>query len=162
MAKAKWPDETRLIEDEQWMQGALVQAQHALKQEEVPVGAVAVYNGQIIGSGYNRKEAEQNPMAHAEMFALKQAAQYLNNWRLLDVTLYSTLEPCPMCAGALIQARVPRVVYGAKDTKFGADGSVVQVLRVANFNHRASVTSGVLADEAIALLQQFFQQLRQK
>lgn len=162
MAKEKWPDETRFAEDEQWMREALVQAEHALAQEEVPVGAVAIYQGQIIGRGYNRKEAEQNPMAHAEMFALKQAAQHLNNWRLLDVTLYSTLEPCPMCAGALMQARVPRVVYGAKDTKFGADGSVVQVLRISNFNHRASVTCGVLADDAIALLQQFFQQLRQR
>jgi tRNA(adenine34) deaminase len=103
-----------------------------------------------------------NPVAHAEIFALQEAAAYLHNWRLLDVTLYCTLEPCPMCAGAMIQARLPRLVYGAKDTKFGADGSVVNVMREAGFNHRVAVTGGVLEDEAIALLQQFFQKLRER
>lgn len=148
------------IEDEKWMRAALEQAANAVKIAEVPVGAVAVKNGEIIGTGYNLKEQSQDPTAHAEMIALREAAQAVHNWRLLDVTLYCTLEPCPMCAGAMIQARLPRLVYGAKDTRFGAHGSIVNVLDETQFNHRVAVTSGILEEEAIALLQQFFQQLR--
>lgn len=151
-----------LPEDEAWMRLALREAETAVALGEVPVGAVAVYEGQIIGRGFNRKEADQDPTAHAEMVALQEAAVYLQNWRLLGVTLYCTLEPCPMCAGAMIQARLPRLVYGAKDTRFGADGSIVDVLRAEGFNHRVTITSGLLEDEAAALLQQFFQLLRQK
>jgi tRNA(adenine34) deaminase len=151
-----------LPEDEQWMRLALREAETAVALGEVPVGAVAVYEGQIIGRGYNRKESDQDPTAHAEMIALREAAVYLQNWRLLDVTLYCTLEPCPMCAGAMIQARLPRLVYGAKDTRFGADGSIVDVLRAEAFNHRVAITGGLLEEEAAALLQQFFQILRQK
>jgi tRNA(adenine34) deaminase len=151
-----------LPEDEEWMRLALREAETAVSLGEVPVGAVAVYEGQIIGRGYNRKESDQDPTAHAEMIALKEAAVYLQNWRLLDVTLYCTLEPCPMCAGAMIQARLPRLVYGAKDTRFGADGSIVDVLRVDGFNHRVAITGGLLEEEAAALLQQFFQLLRRK
>lgn len=139
---------------------ALDQAAEAMKLGEVPVGAVAVLNGEVIGAGYNRKESDQDPTAHAEMIALRRAAGHLSNWRLIGVTLYCTLEPCPMCAGAMIQARLSRLVYGAKDTRFGADGTIIDVLGQPAFNHRVEVVSGVLADEAGDLLQQFFRQLR--
>lgn len=148
--------------DETWMWLALEQAQKAADLGEVPVGAIAVKEGHIIGRGFNQKESTQDPTAHAEIIALRQAAETVNNWRLLGVTLYCTLEPCPMCAGAMFQARLPRLVYGAKDTRFGADGSVVNIVREVNFNHRLSVTSGVLEAEAMVLLQTFFQVLRQK
>lgn len=142
------------------MRQALDQAAEAMKLGEVPVGAVAVLNGEIIGVGYNRKESDQDPTAHAEMIALRQAAEHLQSWRLIGVTLYCTLEPCPMCAGAMIQARLSRLVYGAKDTRFGADGTIIDVLGQPAFNHRVEVFSGVLANEAGDLLQQFFRQLR--
>ena len=145
---------------EMWMRLALAQAEEAMKLGEVPVGAVAVLNGAVIGVGYNRKESDQDPTAHAEMIALRAAAARLNNWRLIDVTLYCTLEPCPMCAGAMIQGRLARLVYGAKDTRFGADGTIIDVLGQPAFNHRVEVVAGVLADEAGELLQRFFRQLR--
>lgn len=148
--------------DEAWMRLALDLAAKAAGLGEVPVGAVAVLDGRVIGAGYNHKETDQDPTAHAEMIALRQAAAALNNWRLLGVTLYCTLEPCPMCAGAMIQARLPRLVYGARDTRFGADGSVVDVLSQLEFNHQVAVTRGVLEEDAAALLQAFFQRLRQK
>ena len=142
------------------MRLALAQAAEALALDEVPVGAVAVLDGAVIGTGFNRKESDRDPTAHAEMIALRQAAQYVDNWRLIGVTLYCTLEPCPMCAGAMIQGRLARLVYGAKDTRYGADGTVVDVLGRPEFNHHVAVTRGVLADEAGALLQQFFRRLR--
>lgn len=142
------------------MQIALQYANKAVDLGEVPVGAIAVKHQEIIGVGYNLKEQSQDPTAHAEIIALQAAAKTVNNWRLLDVTLYCTLEPCPMCAGAMIQARLPRLVYGAKDTRFGAHGTIVNVLDETRFNHRVTVTSGILEDEAAALLQRFFQQLR--
>ena len=145
---------------EMWMRLALAQAEEAMKLGEVPVGAVAVLNGAGIGAGYNRKESDQDPTAHAEMIALRAAAARLNNWRLIDVTLYCTLEPCPMCAGAMIQGRLARLVYGAKDTRFGADGTIIDVLGQPAFNHHVEVVAGVLADEAGELLQRFFRQLR--
>ena len=151
-----------MTEDEKWMRLALVEAQKAADLEEVPVGAIAVYNGEIIGRGYNRKECDGDPTAHAEIFALKEAAEYIGNWRLIDVTLYCTLEPCPMCAGAMIQARLTRLVYGAKDTRFGADGSIVNVMRETKFNHVVDVTEGVLPQEAIDMLQAFFRMLRKR
>ncbi len=147
-------------ENERWMRRALAQAAEAMRLGEVPVGAVAVLNGEIIGAGYNRKESDQDPTAHAEMIALRQAAERLQSWRLIDVTLYCTLEPCPMCAGAMIQGRLSRLVYGAKDTRFGADGTIIDVLGQPAFNHRVEVVSGVLAEEAGELLQRFFRQLR--
>jgi len=146
--------------DEQWMALALTQAAQAMASGEVPVGAVAVLNGQVIAEGHNVKEAEQDPTAHAEMVVLRQAAQALGNWRLGGVTLFSTLEPCPMCAGAMIQARLERLVYGAKDIRFGADGSVIDVLAEPRFNHRVMVTSGVMEDESAGLMQSFFRQVR--
>jgi tRNA(adenine34) deaminase len=146
--------------DEYWMRLALAQATQAAALGEVPVGAVAVLGDEVIGVGHNRKETVNDPMAHAELEALRQAATHLNNWRLLDVTLYCTLEPCPMCAGAMIQARLPRLVYGARDVRFGAAGTILDVLAEPRFNHRVAVTAGVLEAEAGALLQAFFRRLR--
>lgn len=158
----KRTDATMSNHDKQWMRLALEQAAEAMALGEVPVGAVAVFDGQVIGAGYNRKESDQDPTAHAEMIALRQAAAHLSNWRLSGVTLYCTLEPCPMCAGAMIQARLSRLVYGAKDMRFGADGTVIEVLRQPAFNHQPAITTGVLAEEAGELLQQFFRTLRNK
>ena len=139
---------------------ALEQARKAESSGEVPVGAIAVFEEQIIGRGFNMKEIANDPTAHAELIAVKAAAEFLDNWRLIGVTLYSTLEPCPMCAGAMIQARLERLVYGAKDIRFGADGSVVNILADPRFNHRVSVTSGVLEEEAASLMRGFFTRLR--
>jgi tRNA(adenine34) deaminase len=139
---------------------ALEQARRAESLGEVPVGAVAVLDDMVIGRGFNMKESANDPMAHAELIAIRQAAEYLDNWRLIGVTLYGTLEPCPMCAGAMIQARLERLVYGARDIRFGADGSVVELLSEPRFNHRVSVTSGVLEAEAAGLMRDFFQRLR--
>jgi tRNA(adenine34) deaminase len=154
------PPGTPKIDDTKWMRLALEQAQKAYELGEVPVGAVAVFDGQIIGQGYNRKDSDLDPTAHAEMIALRQAAQKLGNWRLIGVTLYCTLEPCPMCAGAMIQGRLERLVYGAPDTRFGADGTIIEVLSEPAFNHRVQVTTGILAEEAGDLLQRFFRRLR--
>ncbi|MEM7113709.1 MAG: tRNA adenosine(34) deaminase TadA [Chloroflexota bacterium] len=158
----KKQDDFVSAEDEKWMQHAFAEAEKALAIGEVPVGAIAVLDGEIIGRGYNRKESDQDPTAHAEMIALKEAAVAVGNWRLLGVTLYCTLEPCPMCAGAMIQSRLSRLVYGAKDVRFGADGSVVDVLRNEAFNHRVVITTAVLEDKAADMLQQFFRSLREK
>ena len=147
-------------DDERWMRVALAEAQKALALGEVPVGAVAVLDGAVIGRGHNRKESDRDPTAHAEMLALRAAAAHLGNWRLIGVTLYCTLEPCPMCAGAMIQGRLARLVYGAPDIRFGADGTIVDVLGEPRFNHAVAVTRGVLADEAGDLLQAFFRRLR--
>ena len=148
--------------DEHWMELALTQAAQAMALGEVPVGAVAVLDGRVVALGHNVKEAEQDPTAHAEMVVLRQAARIVENWRLVGVTIFSTLEPCPMCAGAMIQARLERLVYGAKDIRFGADGSVIDVLSEPRFNHRVKVTSGVMEDESAALMMTFFRQLRQR
>jgi tRNA(adenine34) deaminase len=147
-------------DDEKWMKQALDLAEQAALQGEVPVGAVAVRDGLVIGKGFNRKEANQDPSAHAEMMALRQATDFLKNWRLIGVTLYSTLEPCPMCAGMMIQGRLERLVYGAKDLRFGADGTVINVLNEPGFNHQVMVRSGILEGKSAALLQAFFKELR--
>jgi len=142
------------------MREALAEAEQALAHGDVPVGAVAVRDGTIVGRGHNRREIDADPTAHAEMIALREAARALGGWRLVGVTLYCTLEPCPMCAGAMIAARLPRLVYGADDPKAGAAGSVVELLRDPRFNHRVSITRGVLAGEAQRLLERFFARLR--
>lgn len=142
------------------MRLALAEAHQALKTGDVPVGAVAVYQGRVIGTGRNQREADHDPTAHAEIIALRQAAQALNHWRLDDVTLYCTLEPCCMCAGAMVLARLPRLVYATLDPKAGCAGSVLDVLRHSRLNHRVEVDLGLLADEAASLLTAFFQQLR--
>ncbi|HEY75373.1 MAG TPA: nucleoside deaminase [Thermoflexia bacterium] len=144
------------------MAEALAEAEKALAHEDVPVGAVAVRDGRIVGRGHNRREVDRDPTAHAEMIALREAARTLGGWRLRGVTLYCTLEPCPMCAGAMVQAQIDRLVYGADDPKAGAAGSVVELLREPRFNHRVAVTRGVLAEEARTLLSRFFASLRSR
>lgn len=142
------------------MRLALAEAAQAPQTGDVPIGAVAVQNGRVIGVGRNRREADNDPTAHAELLALRAAAAALGRWRLHDVTLYCTLEPCPMCAGALVLARIPRLVYAAIEPKTGAAGSVVDLLRHPALPHRVDVFAGVLADDAAAQLQAFFGSLR--
>ena len=144
-----------------WMRLALAEAAQAMEHGDIPVGAVAVREGHVVGRGHNRKEVAKDPTAHAEIIALQEAARTLGGWRLIGVTLYCTLEPCPMCAGAMLSARLPRLVYGADDPKAGAAGSVVELLRDPRFNHRVVVVRSVLAEESQALLAQFFARLRE-
>jgi tRNA(adenine34) deaminase len=149
-----------ITDDAYWMRLALEEAEHALAHNDVPIGAVAVLQGEIIGKGYNRREADQDPTAHAEMIAIRQAAQAIGHWRLEGVTLYCTLEPCAMCAGAMVLARLPRLVYAAVDPKAGAGGSVLNILDHAALNHRVKIEQGLLADEAAEQIRAFFRKLR--
>jgi tRNA(adenine34) deaminase len=148
--------------DELWMQEALRAAQRALEAGEVPIGAVVVCNGQIVGRGWNRNLTDFDPSAHAEIMALREAGLTLGNHRLGDCELFATLEPCAMCAGAIVHARLKRVVYGADDPKAGAVHSVMQVLNHPQLNHRVEVQSGVLAGRCSELLQEFFRRRRQE
>jgi tRNA(adenine34) deaminase len=148
------------MNDEFWMHLALEEARLAREHQDVPVGAVAVLNGEVIGRGHNRREIDHDPTAHAELMALRQASQVIGHWRLEGVTLYSTLEPCTMCAGAMVLARLPVVVFAAPDPKAGAAGSVFDLLNHPRLNHRVEVRSGVLQAEAAALLVGFFAELR--
>src|ERR687894_1462526 len=143
-------------DDEHFMRLAVREAERALEHDDVPVGAVVVVGGEVIGAGHNDRELRQDPTAHAEVLALQEAARHLGVWRILDSTLYVTLEPCAMCAGAIVLARVPRVVYGTPDPKAGAAGSVLDVLAEPRFNHRPAVEGGLLAEECAALLRDFF------
>ena len=152
------PDQYRI--DEQFMRQALREAESALDREDVPVGAVVVHDGHIIGRGYNQREALRDPTAHAEMIALTAAASALGSWRLEGCTLYVTLEPCVMCAGALVLARIERLVFGAFDPKAGACGSVYNIVEDARLNHRVQVAHGVLSDSCAELLQRFFARQR--
>jgi tRNA(adenine34) deaminase len=142
--------------DEWFMRLAIREAEAALTHDDVPVGAVVVAGGEVIGAGHNERELRQDPSAHAEMIALREAARHLGSWRVLDAVLYVTLEPCAMCAGAIVLARVPRVVYGCTDPKAGAAGSVVDVLGQPQLNHRPAVADGLLAEDCAALLRAFF------
>lgn len=146
--------------DEFFMRKALQQARRAFFSEEVPVGAVIVHKNKIIARGYNQREAKQDPLAHAEHIAIVKAAKKLKTWRLLDCTLYVTLEPCTMCAGAIILARIPRVVYGCFDPKAGACGSISNVLADKKLNHRPEVIHGILEKESSKILKDFFQKIR--
>lgn len=148
-------------EDEKWMRAALSEAQKAADEGETPVGAVLVAGGELIAAGHNAREAKHDVTSHAEMEAIRAAASKKGDWRLSDMTLYVTLEPCPMCAGAILAARIPRVVYGAKDATAGAMGSVLNLPRYP-LGARPEVVSGVLADESRALLQSFFRSRRKK
>jgi tRNA(adenine34) deaminase len=142
--------------DAQYMRLAIDEARRAPAHDDVPVGAVVVHHGDVVGAGHNERERRQDPTAHAETLALQQAAHRRGSWRLLDCVLYVTLEPCAMCAGAIVLARVPRVVFGAPDPKAGAAGSVLDVLAEPRLNHRPAVEGGVLAAECAALLTEFF------
>jgi tRNA(adenine34) deaminase len=138
------------------MRLALREAERALEHDDVPIGAVVVHEGEVIGTAHNERELRNDPTAHAEMIALREAARSLASWRILDSVLYVTLEPCTMCAGAIVLARVPRVVYGAADPKAGAAGSVLDVLAEPRLNHRPTVTGGLLAEDSAELLRDFF------
>ena len=147
------------MDDQVFMDAALELAKEAFREGEVPVGCVIVRNGQVVGRGRNRRETGKTALGHAEIEAIADACKTLSGWRLWDCTLYVTLEPCPMCAGAIINARIPRVVYGAMDAKYGACGSVCNLFAM-DFNHRPEVTAGVREEQATALLQEFFRNLR--
>lgn len=143
--------------DQMFMRQALGLAEQALSEDEVPVGAIIAYGNRVVGAGWNQREALNDPTAHAEMIAITQAAAALESWRLEKCTLYVTLEPCPMCAGAILQSRVPRIVYGATDPKAGAVDSLYRLLDDPRLNHRSEVTGGVMADQCGAILSHFFQ-----
>jgi tRNA(adenine34) deaminase len=145
---------------DEWMRLALSEARQAFDEGEVPVGAVIVHEQRVIASAHNQREALNDPTAHAEMVAITQAAEALGAWRLLDSTLYVTLEPCPMCAGAIVQARLPTVVYGTIDPKAGACHTLYQITEDPRLNHRCTVLGGVLADECRTILQEFFAERR--
>jgi tRNA(adenine34) deaminase len=142
--------------DEYFMRLAIREAERALEHEDVPIGAVVVREGEVIGAAHNERELRQDPTAHAEMLALREASTAVGSWRVLDSMLYVTLEPCAMCAGAIVLARVPRVVYGTVDPKAGAAGSVLDVLAEPRLNHRPEVAGGLLASDCAALLTDFF------
>jgi tRNA(adenine34) deaminase len=148
--------------DETFMAEALAEARLAAAEGEVPIGAVLVVDGRIVGRGRNARERLRDPTAHAEILALQQAAKELGRWRLTGATMYATLEPCPMCAGALVNARVDRLVYGVADPKAGAVDTLFDVVRDARLNHRVEVASGVLAGECGGILREFFQKRRKQ
>lgn len=149
-------------DDERFIRAALAEAWAAYEEGEVPIGAVVVHEGRIIGRGHNQRETLNDPTAHAEMIAITAAAAHLQSWRLEDCTLYVTLEPCPMCAGAIVQGRVPRLVFGATDPKAGACVTLYQLLTDPRLNHRVQITPSVLPAESAAILQQFFAEQRAK
>jgi len=149
-------------DDVRFMREAIEEARKAASLREVPIGAVIVRNGEIIGRGHNLRESMRDPTAHAEILAIRQASERLNAWRLLDCTLYVTLEPCPMCAGAILQSRIARVVYGTDDPKAGCAGTLMNLLQDKRFNHRAEVTSDVLRSECSEMLTGFFRALRNR
>ncbi len=160
-----WMDElwmNELCNDELWMEDALRAARRALAAGEVPVGAVVVHQGKIVGRGFNRNISDSDPTAHAEMVALREAGAAIGNHRLSDCELFATIEPCAMCAGALVHARIRRLVYGADDPKAGAVHSVMHVLNHPSLNHQMEVRDGVLAGKCADLLQEFFQTRRAK
>lgn len=152
----------RLTEDEKYMKEAIKQAKKAWKIEEVPIGCVIVYEGKIIGRGYNRRTTDKNPLAHAELMAIKKASKVMNDWRLEDCTLYVTLEPCQMCSGAIVQSRIKRVVVGCMNPKAGCAGSILNLLQVERFNHQVELTTEVLEEECSLMMKTFFKELREK
>ncbi|HHX28764.1 MAG: tRNA adenosine(34) deaminase TadA [Bacillota bacterium] len=139
---------------------AVLEAKKAYALGEVPVGAVILKGDKVIGRGHNLKETLQDPTAHAEMLAIRQAAEHEGSWRILDAVMYSTLEPCPMCAGAVVMARIPKLVIGARDPRTGACGSLMDLVRDERFNHRVEVLTGVMEEECASLLEAFFRELR--
>ena len=152
----------KLSEDERYMRQAITLAKKAAANGDVPIGCVIVYEGKVIARGYNRRNVDKTTLAHAEIMAIKKASKVLGDWRLEDCTMYVTLEPCQMCAGAIVQARIPRVVVGAMNPKAGCAGSVINLLQMDGFNHKAELTSGVLVDECRTMLQDFFKEMRKR
>lgn len=151
-----------LTMDEKYMKEALRQARKAYKMGESPIGCVIVYEGKIIARGYNRRNTDKSTLSHAEILAIKKAAKVVGDWRLEGCTLYVTLEPCQMCAGAIVQARIDRVVMGCRNAKAGCAGSVINLLQMEQFNHQAELTEGVLKEECSALMSGFFRELRER
>ena len=149
-------------EDIHYMKLAIKQAKKAALLDEVPIGCIIVYNGKIIGRGYNRRNTDKTTLGHAEITAIKKASRYMNDWRLEDCSIYVTLEPCQMCAGAIVQARIPRVVIGSMNSKAGCAGSIINLLNMPQFNHQAEVVRGVCDEECSTMLSTFFRELRQK
>ena len=148
--------------DDYYMNLAIEEARKAEALGEVPIGAVIVRDGEIIGRGYNRREIDRDPLAHAELLAIKEASETLGGWRLINSTLYVTLEPCPMCAGAIVQSRIVRVVYGTQDPKAGCAGTLMNLLQEPRFNHQVAFEKGICEDECSELLKSFFRNLREK
>lgn len=148
--------------EEKYMREALRLAKKAAALGEVPIGCVIEYQGKIIGRGYNRRKTDKNTLSHAELIAIKKASKKMDDWRLEECTMYVTLEPCQMCAGAIVQARIPEVVIGCMNPKAGCAGSILNILQVPEFNHQVNITKGVLEEECSTLLTAFFKELRDK
>jgi len=148
--------------DEHFMKETIREAKKALKSEDVPIGCVIVHEGKIIARSYNKRNKLKSAHAHAEILAIQKACKHLGDWRLDDAIMYCTLEPCPMCAGAIIQARIRKVVIGAMNPKAGCAGSIINLLQVGKFNHQADVVTGIMEEECSVLLKEFFQSLRTK
>ena len=151
-----------MTQDEKYMKAAIREAKKAYKLEEVPIGCVIVQNDKIIARGYNRRNTDKNTLAHAELSAIKKASKKTGDWRLEDCTMYVTLEPCQMCAGAIVQSRMGKVVIGSMNPKAGCAGSVINLLQMKQFNHQVEMETGILEDECSAMLSGFFQELREK
>lgn len=149
-------------DDIKYMKAAIGQAKKAARLMEVPIGCVIVHDGKIIGRGYNRRNTDKTTLGHAEITAIRKASKALNDWRLEECTMYITLEPCQMCAGAIVQARIPRVVIGSMNPKAGCAGSILNILQIPQFNHQTEITKGVLNEECSAMLTTFFKELRAK
>ncbi len=155
-------EDIKNLQDIKYMKAAIGQARKAINLGEVPIGCVIVYEDKIIGRGYNRRNTDKSVLCHAEITAIKKACKKIGDWRLEECTLYVTLEPCQMCAGAIVQSRIPRVVMGAMNPKAGCAGSVLNILENPEFNHQVEVTKGVLAEDCSAILKEFFTDLRKR
>lgn len=155
-------DEILLEEHRAYMEIALEEARNAFELDETPIGAVIVHEGKVIGRACNRRNTDKNSLAHAEILAIDEACKHMGDWRLEECTIYITLEPCPMCAGAIVQARIPNVVYGASSPKAGFGGSVINILQMGELNHRCEVTRSVCEEESSSLLKEYFKKMRQK
>ncbi|MBR6402627.1 MAG: tRNA adenosine(34) deaminase TadA [Eubacterium sp.] len=151
-----------MTEDERFMRQAITQARKALKNGDVPIGCVIVREGKVIARGYNRRNKDRQSLAHAELMAIKKASKLLGDWRLEDCKMYVTLEPCQMCSGAIVQARMPEVIMGCMNPKAGCAGSVINLLDMEGFNHRVKITKGVLEKECSEMLTNFFKEMREK
>jgi len=150
------------LKDEYYMNLAIKQAQKAFEINETPVGAIIVYNDKIIAEGFNKRNTTKNPLAHAEIIAINQAADYIGDWRLEQCYIYITLEPCPMCAGAIVQSRIPKIIFGAKNPKAGCAGSIINLLQIEKLNHQVEIVNGILEPECSAMLKEFFKRFRNK
>lgn len=147
---------------ENYMKEAIVEAKKAFELEEVPIGAIIVYKNQIIGRGYNLRNTYKNVLAHAEIIAINEASRYIKDWRLENCEMYVTIEPCPMCAGAIVQSRIPRIIFGARNAKAGCAGSILNILNLDKLNHQTEIVEGILKDECSNLMTQFFKEFRKK